>query len=61
MIATLDRSGKPVSVAPPPARNARAGSIVLSLPPSVRLYVAMQPVNGRKGTDSLARVRRGEA
>jgi transposase len=26
---------------------------VLSLPPSVRLYVASQPVDGRKGVDSL--------
>jgi len=26
---------------------------VLSLPPSVRLFVATQPVDGRKGTDSL--------
>jgi transposase len=26
---------------------------VLSLPPSVRLYVATQPVDGRKGVDSL--------
>jgi transposase len=26
---------------------------VLSLPPSVRLYVATQPVDGRKGPDSL--------
>jgi transposase len=26
---------------------------VLSLPPSVRLYVATQPVDGRKGADSL--------
>jgi transposase len=26
---------------------------VLSLPPSVRLYVAAQPVDGRKGVDSL--------
>lgn len=26
---------------------------MLSLPPSVRLYVATQPVDGRKGADSL--------
>ena len=26
---------------------------MLSLPPSVRLFVATQPVDGRKGTDSL--------
>jgi len=26
---------------------------VLSLPPSVRLFVATQPVDGRKGADSL--------
>jgi transposase len=26
---------------------------VLSLPPSVRLYVATQPIDGRKGVDSL--------
>jgi transposase len=26
---------------------------VLSLPPSVRIYVATQPVDGRKGVDSL--------
>ena len=35
--------------------RARAGErrAVLSLPPSVRLYVAAQPVDGRKGVDSL--------
>lgn len=27
---------------------------MLSLPPSVRLFVATQPVDGRKGVDSLA-------
>jgi transposase len=27
---------------------------VLSLPPSVRVFVATQPVDGRKGVDSLA-------
>ena len=26
---------------------------MLSLPPSVRLFVATQPVDGRKGADSL--------
>jgi hypothetical protein len=26
---------------------------MLSLPPSVRLFVATQPVDGRKGPDSL--------
>jgi hypothetical protein len=26
---------------------------VLSLPPSVRLFIATQPIDGRKGTDSL--------
>ena len=26
---------------------------MLSLPPSVRIYVATQPVDGRKGVDSL--------
>jgi transposase len=28
-------------------------AVVLSLPPSVRLFVATQPVDGRKGADSL--------
>lgn len=27
---------------------------MLSLPPSVRVFVATQPVDGRKGVDSLA-------
>jgi hypothetical protein len=26
---------------------------VLSLPPSVRIFIATQPVDGRKGVDSL--------
>lgn len=30
---------------------------MLSLPPSVRLFVATQPVDGRKGADSLVIVR----
>jgi len=29
---------------------------VLSLPPSVRIFVATQPVDGRKGVDSLAAI-----
>jgi len=29
---------------------------VLSLPPSVRIFVATQPVDGRKGVDSLATI-----
>ena len=29
---------------------------MLSLPPSVRLFVATQPVDGRKGVDSLMMV-----
>jgi transposase len=29
---------------------------VLSLPPSVRVFVATQPVDGRKGVDSLAAI-----
>ena len=29
---------------------------MLSLPPSVRIFVATQPVDGRKGVDSLAAV-----
>jgi transposase len=33
---------------------------VLSLPPSVRLYVATQPVDGRKGPDSLMALVRDE-
>ena len=36
-----------------PAARGRAGSRVLSLPPSVRLFVATQPIDGRKGADSL--------
>ena len=35
------------------ARGLGAGPRVLSLPPSVRLFVATQPVDGRKGPDSL--------
>src|SRR5437899_4417073 len=35
------------------ARRAGAGAPVLSLPPSVRLFVATQPIDGRKGPDSL--------
>jgi hypothetical protein len=27
---------------------------MLSLPPSVRIFVATQPIDGRKGVDSLA-------
>lgn len=33
--------------------RAGAGHRLLSLPPSVRLFVATQPVDGRKGADSL--------
>jgi transposase-like protein len=33
--------------------RARGGARVLSLPPSVRLFVATRPVDGRKGADSL--------
>jgi transposase len=33
---------------------------VLSLPPSVRLYVATQPIDGRKGPDSLMALVRDE-
>jgi len=33
---------------------------VLSLPPSVRLFVATQPVDGRKGPDSLMALVRDE-
>lgn len=29
---------------------------MLSLPPSVRVYVAAQPIDGRKGVDSLAAI-----
>ena len=29
---------------------------MLSLPPSVRIFVATQPVDGRKGIDSLATI-----
>jgi transposase len=32
---------------------------VLSLPPSVRIFVATQPVDGRKGVDSLTAIVRG--
>jgi transposase len=33
---------------------------VLSLPPSVRIFVATQPVDGRKGIDSLAAIVRSQ-
>lgn len=33
---------------------------MLSLPPSVRLYVATQPIDGRKGPDSLMALVRDE-
>jgi transposase len=33
---------------------------VLSMPPSVRLFVATQPVDGRKGADSLVALVRSE-
>lgn len=33
---------------------------MLSLPPSVRIFVATQPVDGRKGVDSLAAVVRSQ-
>ena len=32
---------------------------MLSLPPSVRIFVATQPVDGRKGVDSLMAIVRG--
>jgi hypothetical protein len=34
-------------------RGAWASAIVLSLPPSVRVFMATQPIDGRKGADSL--------
>jgi transposase len=33
---------------------------MLSLPPSVRIFVATQPVDGRKGIDSLTSIVRGQ-
>ena len=33
---------------------------MLSLPPSVRIFVATQPVDGRKGVDSLAAIVRSQ-
>lgn len=32
---------------------------MLSLPKAVRIYLAMQPIDGRKGADSLAAIVRG--
>ena len=33
---------------------------MLSLPPSVRIFLATQPIDGRKGVDSLAAIIRSE-
>jgi transposase len=41
------------NVTAPGAGAARTRRRLLSLPPSVRLFVATQPVDGRKGADSL--------